>query len=272
MLELLAPRVLEATRKRQSELELDDALLRRIRKILARALQGGRLLTRDATFELLAREGIEADAPRRYHIPFRLAQEGFLCFGPREGRQATFALLEEWTPNARRLGRDEALAELTLRYFTGHGPATVQDFAWWSGLRAADARAGLESVASRLTRETVDGATFWMAENFAHAGEGSAHMLPGFDEYLLGYTDRSAVLAARHAPKIIPGNNGVFMPTLVLDGQVVGTWKRAPRKKALALTLAPFARSTKALIRALEPAAERLGAFHGLPAEIVTAG
>jgi hypothetical protein len=272
MLELLTPRVLEAARKRHAELELDDTLLRRVRKILVRALQGGRRLTRDATFELLAREGVETDAPRRYHIPFRLAQEGFLCFGPREGRQATFALLEEWTPNARRLGRDEALAELALRYFTSHGPATVKDFAWWSGLRSADARAGLEAVASRLARETADGVTFWMAPELAAERASAAHLLPGFDEYLLGYTDRSAVLDARHAPKIIPGNNGVFMPTVVLDGQVVGTWKRAPRKKALTITLAPFARATKAFARALEPAAERLGAFHGLPAEIATAG
>jgi hypothetical protein len=181
-------------------------------------------------------------------------------------------LLEEWTPNARRLDRDEALAELALRYFTSHGPATVQDFAWWSGLRAADARAGLEAVASRLARETVDGTTFWMAPGLAAEPAPAAHLLPGFDEYLLGYTDRSAVLDARHAPKIIPGNNGVFMPTVVLDGQVVGTWKRTPRKKALTITLQPFARATKALTRTLEPAAERLGAFHGLPAEIATAG
>jgi hypothetical protein len=272
MLELLTPRVLEAARKRHAELEIDDALLRRIRKILGRALADGRYLTRDATFELLAREGVETDAPRRYHIPFRLAQEGFLCFGPREGKQPTFALLEEWTPNARRLDRGEALAELALRYFTSHGPATVQDFAWWSGLRAVDARAGLEAVASRLARETVDGTTFWMAPGLAAEPAPAAHLLPGFDEYLLGYTDRSAVLDPRHAPKIIPGNNGVFMPTVVLDGQVVGTWKRTPRKKALTITLQPFARATKALTRTLEPAAERLGAFHGLPAEIATAG
>ncbi len=250
MLELLTPRVLEATRKRHAELELDDTLFRRIRKILGRALADGRYLTRDATFDLLAREGVETDAPRRYHIPFRLAQEGFLCFGPREGRQPTFALLEEWTPNARRLDREEALAELALRYFTSHGPATVKDFAWWSGLRAADARAGLEAVASQLAHETVSSATFWMVSGAMLEPAPSAHLLPGFDEYLLGYTDRGAVLDPRHAPKIIPGNNGVFMPTLVLDGQVVGTWKRAARKKAFTITLQPFARATKTLISA----------------------
>lgn len=272
MLELLTPRVLEAARKRHAELEIDDAFLRRVRKILVRALQGGRQLTRDAAFDLLAREGIETDAPRRYHIPFRLAQEGFLCFGAREGRQPTFTLLEEWTPNARRLARDEALAELALRYFTSHGPATVQDFAWWSGLRAADARAALEAVASRLTRETVADATFWMASDLAFEPAATTYLLPGFDEFLLGYTDRDAVLAPRHAPKIVPGGNGVFLPTLVLDGQVVGTWKRTARKKALTLTLSPFARGSRSLVRAAAPAAERLGAFYELPVEIVTAG
>jgi hypothetical protein len=272
MLELLTPRVLESAKKRHAELEIDDAFLRRVRGIFARALQGGRAITRDAAFALLEREGIETDAPRRYHIPFRLAQEGFLCFGPREGRQPTFALLEEWTPDSRRLSRDEALAELALRYFTSHGPATARDFAWWSGLRAADARAGLEAVAARLEKETVGGATYWMAPGLAFQPASAAHLLPGFDEFLLGYTDRSATLAPRHAPKIVPGGNGVFLPTLVLDGQVVGTWKRAARKMALTLALSPFARGSRSLTRAVAPAAERLGAFYELPVEVVTAG
>jgi hypothetical protein len=272
MLELLTPRVLEAAKKRHAELEIDDAFLRRVRGIFSRALQGGRALTRDAAFDLLAREGVETDAPRRYHIPFRLAQEGFLCFGAREGKQPTFALLEEWTPNARRLARDEALAELALRYFTSHGPATVQDFAWWSGLRAADARSGLEAVASRLASETVDGSTYWMAPDLAFEPAPATHLLPGFDEFLLGYTDRGATLDPRHAPKIVPGGNGVFLPTLVRDGQVVGTWKRAARKKAIMLALSPFARGSRSLARAVAPAAKRLGAFYELPVEIVTAG
>ena len=129
----------------------------------------------------------------------------------------TFALLDEWAPKTRNLERAEALAELARRYFTGHGPATLHDFAWWSGLKISEARAAIEMTAAHLASETIEGKVYWMSPDqpARRTASPSVHLLPGFDEYMLGYQDRSAALDPQHAQKIVPGGNGMFMPTLV---------------------------------------------------------
>ncbi|MGH8045737.1 MAG: winged helix DNA-binding domain-containing protein, partial [Chthoniobacterales bacterium] len=218
MLELMTPRVIAASRKRWMELELSDTIFAQCRKVLEKLLQGGVALTRDDLLAGLEKKGISTAGGRSYHIPWRLAQERVLCFGPRAGKQKTFVLLDEWVPKSRKLAGDEALAELALRYFASHGPATQADFVWWSGLKSADARAAIALVAPQLASETADGKTYWMRGDSALPGPSPGFLLPGFDEYLLGYTDRSAVLDARHAVKIVPGSNGIFLPMLVNDG------------------------------------------------------
>jgi len=270
MLELLAPRIIEGTARRRVELELDAAIFARSRKVLKKALQGGGKISRPDFLELLEREGISTADGRNYHIPFFLSMERFLCFGPREGKQQTFVLFDEWLPEAPSLDRADALAEVARRYFTGHGPATLKDFMWWTGLKSSDARQALEAARPQLVSETVEGATYWLASSFPSVeGMGpEAHLLPGFDEYLLGYTDRAAVLDAKHAPKIIPGNNGVFMPMLVVDGRVAGTWKRTVKKKCVAVSVEPFTRLKKSTRQEIEKAAHFYGQFLGLPAEL----
>jgi hypothetical protein len=244
---------------------LTDALWARVHKLVFGILQG-RALTRDALLAGLEREGISTAGGRAYHIPWRLAQERVLCFGPREGKQKTFVLLDEWVPKSRLLSGEEALAELALRYFTSHGPATLADFVWWSGLKVAAARAGLEAVSARLASGTVDGKVYWMPCDTRAAGEAApGFLLPGFDEYLLGYTDRGAVLDARHAPKVVPGSNGIFLPMLVQDGRVIGTWSRSLGKKVLTIKAAPFTRMAS---RSFGVAARRYGEFLGTPAQL----
>jgi hypothetical protein len=192
--------------------------------------------------------------------------------GPMQDKQQTFVLLDEWAPHARELSREEALAELARRYFASHGPATIHDFAWWAGLTVTDARAGLEAAKLGLVSETIDGKAYWLsagAPEQAAVDTSCVHLLPGFDEYLLGYKDRGAVLAAEHAPKIIPGNNGVFQPTIVVAGQVAGTWKRTLKKKSIDLTLIPFTRMDDLEERVSE-AAECYGDFLGLPVSAIT--
>lgn len=95
-----------------------------------------------------------------------------------------------------------------------------------------------------------------------------AYALPGFDEYLLGYKDRSAVLAAAHADRVCPGGNGMFAPTMVVDGRVVGTWKRAIKKSSVAIEAMPFATLPKTARRAFDEAAARYAAFIGLHAAL----
>jgi len=270
MLELLTPRIIAGSASRSQRLELDVTVYARCRKIFIRALEGDRQHTREAMMELLEREGISTTAQRGYHILWRLAQEGLLCFAARSGKQATFALLEEWAPKARSLDRDAALAELARRYFTSHGPATLRDFVWWSGLKMSDAKIAVEYAGSRLARETIDGAVYWMPDDLPEMSKlpRTAYLLPGFDEYLLGYRDRSAVLEPRHAPKILPGSNGMFLPTIVIDGRVVGTWKRVLKKKTVVIAASPFASLKKAEKILLAEAAERYGRFLGMPVEI----
>ncbi|HEX7181529.1 MAG TPA: winged helix DNA-binding domain-containing protein [Thermoanaerobaculia bacterium] len=267
MLALLASRVIAGRRARYRQLELDQAIFDRSRDLLTRALEGGRQLTRDAAYETLEAEGIATTGQRGIHILQRLALDGLLCFAARQGKQQTFALLEEWVPRARTLERDEALAELAGRYFKSHGPATLQDFTWWSGLTVADAKRGIELARPRL--EVIGSRAYWSAaeapgaEPAASPASPTAYLLPAFDEYIIAYKDRGAVLDPVHGG--LMSSNGIFYPTIVLDGQVAGTWARAFQKKSVVITLSPFAPLKKKERQAVAAAAERYGAFLGMP-------
>lgn len=262
MLDLLTPRIIAGRERLYMQLELDDRIFARIKELFVSALQGGKQLPRDAMYGLLEAAHISTTGGRGLHILSRLAQEGIICFGTREGKQQTFALLDEWAPKAKKLARDEALAELAKRYFTSHGPATLQDFVWWSGLRAADARAGLEMAKPHLVKELSDGQTYWLASSMPTAKDASptAYLLPAFDEYTVAYKDRSAVLNPMCAKQVITGN-GIFYPTIVVDGQIVGTWKRTLKKGTVVITPSPFTRLNEAETRAFAEAASRYGKF-----------
>jgi Winged helix DNA-binding domain len=263
MLALLTPRMIERAAARHRQLELDDAIFARSRKLFVKTLQGGKLLSRDAMYRLLEQAGISPAGQHGNHILWRLAHEGLICFGAREGKQQTFVLLDEWLPATRPLDREEALAELARRYFTGHGPATVQDFAWWSGLRTADAKAGVQLVWSQLAREVVGGQTYWSADHppVVRAKRAAAYLLPPFDEYLVGYKDRADVLDPVHGENV----HDMLSPTVVIGGRVVGTWGRSLRKGTAVIAYHPFAGFSEADHRALAKAARRYGEFLGMP-------
>lgn len=271
MLDLMTPRVLAASAGRlKKQFDLDEAVFSRSRDLLLRALQGGRQLARNSIYQMLEDAGIPAAGQRGVHILWRLAQEGLICFGAREGKQQTFVLLEEWVPNAKRLEREEALAELARRYFTSRGPATIQDFAWWSGLTVTEAAAGLESIKADMVHEVIDRKTYWYssstitAEKAVEKASSTAYLAPAFDEYTVAYTDRSAVLPPANMRQVFT-TNGIFNPIMVLDGQVVGTWKRTLEKKSVAVTLNPFSPIKKNAKSAFTKAAGRYGAFLELP-------
>jgi hypothetical protein len=227
MLELTAPRVNVVNGTMYRQLELDDALFIRSNKAIAEALVEGQFLTRTELGVVLSRAGIAAEGMRLGYIIHRAELDAIVCSGPRRGKQFTYALLDERAPQAKSLPYDEALAELTKRYFTSHGPAVVADFAWWSGLTKTQARAGLEMAKSGLIRETVGGQTYWLAPDLPLVKEPSftAHLLPNYDEYLLSYRDSSPVLDPSHAHMIEP-SNPIFGHFLVIDGRMVGTWRR----------------------------------------------
>jgi hypothetical protein len=266
MLELSASRVLAADGRRLEQLGLDRAIMERCGGLFRDALDGGRRLTRAEMMGLLESSGIGTGGQRGYHILWYLSQAGLICPGPMQDNQQTFVLLDEWVPDTRELSREEALAELAGRYFASHGPATVHDFARWAGLTVTESRRALEAASPRLASEKFDGKEYWSghAPSPAAPDARGVHLLPGFDEYLLGYKDRSAVLAPEHAHRIVPGNNGVFLSTIVADGRVVGTWKRKLGKDSIGITLRPFAPLGDSEAGAIE-AAERYSRFVGLP-------
>lgn len=270
MLELLAPRRLAADRSRRRQLELDESLLARCAHLVQEALRGGGRLTRSGVMRLLEDARISPKGQRGYHILWYLAQIGLICLGPLQDKEQTFVLLDEWVPAARRLARADALAELASLYFTSHGPATVDDFAGWTGLTLSDARAGLEAGRTGLLSERRDAKAYWVAANTPdhtmHDTSG-VYLLPGFDEYLLGYKDRGDVLAPAHAHNVAPGGNGIFFPLIVAGGQVVGTWKRTLKQSGVAITLSPFTQPgiSKERLASLANAAQRFSDFLDVP-------
>ena len=267
MLKLGAPRIIARAASRYRQLELDEATFAKSNRVLTRALQGGEQLTRAELAAALNRAGISTDGQRLIHILSRSALDGLTCYAARRGKQFTFALLEEWVAAARTLERDEALAELAKRYFTSRGPATLQDFVWWSGLTTADARAGLEMAKPHLAQETIKGQTYWLSYATPAAKETlqTAYLLPAYDEYTVAYRDRSAVLNSCYAKRADSGN-GIFSPVMVLAGQVVGTWKRTLKKGSVIITPNPFTRLKQAEKHAFTRAARQYGAFLGLQA------
>ncbi|MFC4620204.1 winged helix DNA-binding domain-containing protein [Camelliibacillus cellulosilyticus] len=264
MLKLSAERLLPKDGRRRKQLGLDEALLKRCLQLFYDALNGNKQLTRAEMLELLEADGISTKNQRGYHILWYAALTGLICPGPMEGKQQTFVLLDEWVPDSRVLSREAALYELAKRYFASHGPATVHDFAWWIGLTIADAKMGLAAAKPELIMDKINGVDHWMGQRFMGDHSSGVHLLPGFDEYLLGYKDRKAVLADEHAQKVVPGKNGIFLPFIISGGQVVGTWKRTIKKKGIEITLSPFT-NLDDIQKAIYGAAEKYCDFIGLP-------
>ena len=272
MLMLTAPRVHAASSYYYRASELDDAQFMKSNAVLVEALQGGKQLTRTELASALQRAGIACDNLLRLgYIIIHAELDGIICSGARRGKQFTYALLDERVPQSRTLDRDEALAEFARRYFTAHGPATLQDFAWWSGLTVTDARAALEMASSQLVREVIDGQTYWSSGSAMPGNEISQtmHLLPNFDEYIVGYTDRSAIFDASHMEKPDSRGNVLFNHTIVLRGRVVGTWKRTVKIDSIIITPTLFTPLNDAEMRALIAAANSYGAYLSLPVEII---
>ncbi len=270
MLSLTTERLIRGAATRRAQLGLDDAQLAHARTLARDALSGGRRLTREALLAVFDQAGLSTASQRGYHILWHLSQTSLLCFGPPEEREQTFVLLDEWVTAPRRLDRDQALGEFARRYFSSHGPATVHDFAWWSSLRMKDVYRAVAVAGDALATIGVDGTSYLLDPALLDAPEPAPDVLtlPGFDEYLLGYQNRSAALPAAFAPRIVPGNNGMFLPTIVVDGQVVGTWKRTKRARHIAVEAQPFTAMTKRARDGFTRAADHYGRFMGAPVEV----
>lgn len=270
LLTLTAPRVHLVNGTMYRKLGLDEALLKRCSKELTKALQGKQHLTRDELRAQLKSSGFSIKSGLQMtYIVMYAELEGLVCSGPRRGKQFTYALLEERAPHARILEADEGLVELAQRYFRSRGPATVHDFAKWSGLAVAEAGKGLEEIQGQLERTELDGQTYWFpagtqAENAPLLIGPKAHLLSVFDEYISSYKDRSAILHDGYG-EILATLGNALQYILVIDGQVTGTWKRTIRKQNVTIELNPFRRLTEPENQAVAVAARRYGEFLELP-------
>jgi len=268
LLQLTAPRVNVRCSSAFRKFELDAALFKRSHRVITNALKGGKHRTRSELKDALNRSGIAADdGIRMGHILIRAELDGVVCSGPRSGKQFTYALLEERVPAATESRtRDELLAELTRRYFTSHGPATLSDYVWWSGLTAKDARDGIALVGRDLEKTCINDLVYWSAglPRAANRSVHEAHLLPFYDEYNVAYKDRRPVIDATSGLTAWD----VLGPVVVCNGKLVGLWKGAIDKGSVAIAVSSGRTLDKHERSAVTKAAERYAAFLNLSLEL----
>jgi len=266
MLALSRPQIRNSVTALNRQLGLDEVLFKRTNALIAQTLEGGKQMTREELMAELAKSGIVANSLQAAHIMFQAELDAIVCNGSRRGKQQTYALLDERIPPGKMLARPDAIAELARRYFTSHAPASLADFQWWSGLRAADARAGLEAMQPFLAKEIVENQTLWLPNDFKpkKVEPLNLHLLPAFDEFLVSYTDRSASLATSRKAQTITVN-GIFKPVVVVNGWVKGIWKRTFKKDSVLIEKEMYEELSAAEHEAFEEAVRRFKNFVKAP-------
>ncbi|MEO8193101.1 MAG: winged helix DNA-binding domain-containing protein [Gemmatimonadales bacterium] len=267
LLQLTAPRIRSVMATYNRTLELTDAVFLKANRILAAELSGNRHLTRREIAAALEKRGIATGTPRLSRILMNAELDALVCSGPLRDKQFTYALLEVRVPPAPPLSREQALATLTRRYFDSHGPATSQDYAWWSGLRMPDVRAGIELVKSHLIQETIGGRTYLMSAAAAPRRTKApvVHLLPNYDEHIVAYRD--------HGPSFdstltVPSEAGQPEPMphfVTLNGLIIGGWRRTVRSDRIEIATALLRKLDRAESRAFERAGDDYAKFMGLP-------
>lgn len=262
LLDLTAEREHRAAAGRHRQLGLEPRDFERAAETAWERLGSGPL-ERRALIAAIADAGIDVGGQRGAHLLVRIAQSKVAVVTGK----GTWTRYDRVVTAPRTLDREAALRELAVRYLRSHGPATDQDLARWAGLPVTDARAGIAAAGDELERVEIDGTAYWQRPGLEPAA-GDVHLLPGFDEYLLGYRDRSAQLAGAGIDVVAPGKNGMFLPTIVVDGEVAGLWRRIVRRDRVELAAEPFAPLPRRVREGVERAAERFGRFLGLPATV----
>ncbi len=269
MLALTGQRALRSLATRHRQLGIDEQAAGGAGEVAAAVITARGGATRAELFAAFEEAGISTAGQRGVHLLGRLCHTGLLCQGPLRAGDQLFVLMSEWIPHTRTLAGEEALAEFVLRYFTGHGPATLADFCRWTKLPLGHARTGLAAVRHRLEELPLGDTVMWMRPGLREATTGTTFLLPGFDELILGYADRSATLPEQYAEAIVPGNNGVFQPTVVVDGRVIGVWRRKRTTAGVTVTPLLFEPLPGSHLSGLEFSAQRYAAFLGSAVTLV---
>ena len=260
LLALTAPRIHALSAFYYRRAELDAKLFSKTNALIAKALEGGKHLTRSALQSEFAKAKIKAEGERLSYIMMQAELEGLICSGPRQGKQFTYALLEERVAPVKKLSRAEALAVFVQRYFTSRGPATLQDFSYWSGLTLKDAKEGASALPSSFLHETINGDEYifleaeWKEKN----NYITTFLMPDYDEYGMSYKNRSA-LADPDLP-VIKGST-VYSHWLVINGRIAGTWNRTEKNKKIAAETIASIKLSKSKAQEVAKAAKRYAAF-----------
>lgn len=265
MLELSKPHLETLMRPYFRKFDLDDATLKKTNAIIVEALAGGKELTRAEIAKTLQAHGVDTgDTIRLTHIMLRAELDGLICSGAVRGKQQTYALLELRAPNVETVTRETATAQLAARYFQSHGPATIKDFSWWSGLGVREATAALQAAEGNFVSTEIDGKTFWHDDAAVPNGSNDVYLLANYDEYTVAYADRTMIFDNVHLPKLDSRQNALFTNVVVARGKILGTWKRTFSAKGVTIETKLFEAFSAAETAALRREAERYGAFFEL--------
>jgi hypothetical protein len=271
MVSITAAANLRRAAARYREFGLTPQVLEKAGDIIARQLSGGKQLTRKELAEALKSKGIEAGGLRGTFIIYQAVGEQLICLSSLRGKQETYTLLDEWIPQKSPLSREEALAILAKKYFQSHGPATIADYAWWAGISLTEAGKSMESIRKSLEQVISGEKTYYFFPGNTSIAPKSIHLLPAFDEYLLGYKDRSLVLDSGQASKVI-SVNGIFRPVILIDGRVAGGYRKLSAGNSIKIELQPFAALVKSQLRDIEHCAQQLASFSGKKPALSVAG
>jgi hypothetical protein len=273
MLELSAPHMNLAMKSRHKQLGLNEKILAKSNSIILKALESGKHLTRAEIMSELNKNKIETHDLKSIHLMYHAELNGIVCSGVMKGKNQTYALLEERVKKAKHITREEALAKLAERYFTSHCPATAEDFIWWSGLRITDGKHALEMVKKNFISETIKSKTYWLPDSFSipEKRKSSLYLLPAFDEFIISYKDRTAVLQQEHHAKAFT-SNGIFYPAIVMNGKAIGLWKRNIQKDKVILEAEFFKNVSKTVMTSVEKSFNQFGKFVEKKTEIHFSG
>lgn len=268
MTRLMAPRSNAAAAKRREQLGVTPEMLDGVEEVLRAELAGGRVLTRKDLQQRFAEAGLPGAGPQASHMLGHHTQMMTIVYAAPEGKAETYALADHWISDPRELGDDAARAELATRFFDARGPATVKDLAWWANLTMSDTRSAIEAAGAALEAVEIDDTEYLVTAGRAElaaeeidAALADPLLLPPFDEYLLGYSDRAAVLVPELATRIQPGANGMFKAIAAVGGEVVGNWQRSIKAKTAAIEVTPFAKLSAAAQKGVRARADELGAY-----------
>ncbi len=265
MIELTASHIRSSLNSRHKFLGFTQSIIKKSFKIIEQNLAGGNHLSREELMNKLKKAKIDISENRSSHIMLVAELDQLVCSGVAMGKKQTYALFDERVPKSKSLRREEALAKLAERYFTSHGPATLKDFVWWSGLPVTDARKAIEMVKSKFISEIIDEKEYWFRDSIKipKKVKESVYLLPAYDEFTISYKDRSAVLNSKTSDKAI-SNNGIFRPIIVVNGQVVGLWKTVKTKDKIEIETKFFVQPDKRVKSLIEKSVKEFRGFYQL--------